>query len=126
MYIKAGDTVVVITGKEKDMFSKDKKGNVTRKAGKVLKVYPKTDRVLVEGINIVKKHTRPTQQNEKGTIVEKEAPIHVSNVAIVDPKTGLPTRVGYKDVNGKKVRYAKKSGEILDHVKIKGKGKKGE
>ena len=119
MYIKAGDTVMVITGKDKDMFSKDKKGNVTRKTGKVLKVFPKTDRVVVEGVNIVKKHTRPTQGNEKGSIVEKEAPIHVSNVAILDPKTGQPTRVGYKEVNGKKVRYAKKSGEILDNVKGK-------
>ena len=117
MYIKAGDTVMVITGKEKDMLSKDKKGNVTRKTGKVLKVFPKTDRVIVQGINIVKKHQRPTQNNEKGSIVEQEAPIHVSNVAIVDPKTGKPTRVGYKDVNGTKVRYAKKSGEILDSVK---------
>ncbi|MDL2292352.1 50S ribosomal protein L24 [Acholeplasma sp. OttesenSCG-928-E16] len=119
MYIKAGDTVVVITGKDKDKFQTDKKGNVTRKTGRVLKVYPKTDRVLVEGINIVKKHERPTQANQKGSVVEKEAPIHVSNVAIVDPKSGLPTRVGYKEVNGLKVRYAKKSGELLDKAKGK-------
>jgi large subunit ribosomal protein L24 len=112
MYIKAGDTVAIIAGR--DQIVTDKKGNKTRKTGRVIKVYPKTDRVLVEGVNIVKKHQRPTQANDKGGIVEKEAPIHVSNVAIVDPKTGKPTRVGYREVDGKKVRYAKKSGESLD------------
>ena len=112
MYIKAGDTVTVIAGR--DQFVTDKKGNKTRKTGRVLRVYPTTDRVLVEGINMVKKHQRPTQANDKGGIMEKEAPIHVSNVAIVDPKTGKPTRVGYKEVDGKKVRYAKKSGESLE------------
>ncbi len=114
MYIKSGDKVVVITGSQDDKFVTDKKGNKTRKTGRVLKVYPKTNKVLVEGINIVKKHERPTQANEKGGITQKEAPIHVSNVAIVDPKTGKPTRVGYRVVDGKKVRYAKKSGESLD------------
>lgn len=114
MYIKAGDTVTVITGKKVDKVITDKKGKTTRKTGRVIKVYPRTDRVLVEGINIVKKHERPSQGNDKGGILEKEAPIHVSNVAIVDPKTGKPTRVGYREVNGKKVRYAKKSGESLD------------
>ena len=112
MYIKAGDTVAVIAGR--DQFVTDKKGKTTRKTGRVLKVYPRTDRVLVEGVNKVKKHQRPTQANDKGGIIEKEAPIHVSNIAIVDPKTGKPTRVGYHEVNGKKVRYAKKSGESLD------------
>ena len=114
MYIKSGDKVTVITGREEDKFVTDKKGNKTRKTGRVLKVFPKTDRVLVEGINVVKKHQRPTQGNDKGGIINKEAPIHVSNVAIVDPKTGKPTRVGYRLVDGKKVRYAKKSGESLD------------
>jgi len=117
MYIKAGDTVAVIAGH--DQFVTDKKGVKTRKTGRVLKVYPKIDKVLVEGVNIVKKHERPKTQNDKGGIVEVEAPIHISNVAIVDPKTGQPTRVGYKvvtDKSGKetKVRYAKKSGESLD------------
>ena len=112
MYIKTGDTVTVIAGR--DQFVTDKKGNKTRKTGRVLKVYTKTDRVLVEGVNIVKKHQRPTQANDKGGIIEKEAPIHVSNVAILDPKTKKPTRVGYREVDGKKVRYAKKSGESLD------------
>jgi large subunit ribosomal protein L24 len=112
MYIKAGDTVAIIAGR--DQFVTDKKGNKTRKTGRVIKVYPRTDRVLVEGVNIVKKHQRPTQQNEKGGILEKEAPIHVSNVALLDPKTNKPTRVGFRFVDGKKVRYAKKSGESLD------------
>jgi large subunit ribosomal protein L24 len=112
MYIKAGDTVAVIAGR--DQFVTDKKGKETRKTGRVIKVFPKTDRVLVEGVNIIKKHQRPTQANEKGGILEVEAPIHASNVALIDPKTGKPTRVGYREVDGKKVRYAKKSGESLD------------
>jgi len=112
MYIKAGDTVALIAGH--DQFVTDKKGKKTRKTGRVLKVYPKTDRVLVEGINMIKKHEAPKNQKDKGGIIDKEAPIHVSNIAIVDPKTGTPTRVGFHEVNGKKVRYAKKSGESLD------------
>jgi len=125
MYIKTGDTVAVIAGR--DQFVTDKKGVKTRKTGRVLKVYPKLDKVLVEGVNMVKKHQRPTNQNDKGGIIEVEAPLHVSNVAIVDPKTGKPTRVGYRiktNKNGEpelgtnnkpiKVRYAKKSGESLD------------
>jgi large subunit ribosomal protein L24 len=112
MYIKAGDTVAVIAGR--DQFVTDKKGNKTRKTGRVLKVYPLTNRVIVEGVNKVKKHQRPTQADDKGGIVEKEAAIHASNVALIDPKTGKPTRVGYREVDGKKVRYAKKSGESLE------------
>ena len=112
MKIKTGDTVVIIAGK--DQFTVDKKGNKLRTTGRVLKVYPKTNRVVVEGVNIVKKHQGPSQQNEKGGIIEREAPIHVSNVALIDPKTKTPTRVGIKVVDGKKVRYAKKSGEVLD------------
>ena len=112
MYIKAGDKVAVIAGR--DQFAVDKKGKKTRKTGRVLKVFPKTDRVIVEGINMTKKHQRPTNANDKGGIIDREAPIHVSNVALIDPKTGVPTRVGYKEVDGKKVRYAKKSGEVLD------------
>ncbi|PKK87194.1 MAG: 50S ribosomal protein L24 [Tenericutes bacterium HGW-Tenericutes-8] len=112
MNIKAGDTVVVIAGKDK--FTVDKKGKKTKTTGKVLKAFPGEDRLLVEGVNKVKKHQRPTQQNEKGQIVEVEAPIHASNVMVLDPKLSVPTRVGYKVVDGKKVRYAKKSGASLD------------
>ncbi|MDI3257785.1 MAG: 50S ribosomal protein L24 [Kyrpidia sp.] len=103
MRIKKGDLVVVISGKDKG------------KKGRVLAAYPKKQRVLVEGINMVKRHTKPNPANPQGGILSKEAPLHVSNVMIVDPKTGEPTRVGMKILNdGKKVRYAKKSGEILD------------
>ena len=103
MHVKTGDTVKVIAGKDKG------------KTGRVLKAYPKEQRVLVEGVNIVKKHTKPSQANPQGGIIQQEAPIHVSNVMPLDPKTGEPTRVGYKVLeNGKKVRIAKKSGEPLD------------
>ena len=103
MHVKKGDKVMVITGKDKG------------KTGVILTAYPKKDRVLVEGVNIVKKHTKPNQENPQGGIVSQEASIHVSNVMVIDPKTGEPTRVGYKIENGKKVRVAKKSGENLDN-----------
>lgn len=103
MHVKKEDTVVVISGKDKG------------KKGRVLRAYPKENRVLVEGVNQVKKHQRPTQMDPQGGIVTQEAPIHVSNVMLEDPKSGEPTRVGYTFLkNGKKVRYAKKSGENID------------
>ncbi|KYG33972.1 50S ribosomal protein L24 [Alkalihalobacillus trypoxylicola] len=102
MHVKKGDTVKVITGKDKG------------KQGVILEAFPKKDRVLVEGINIVKKHAKPSQENPQGGILNQEAPIHVSNVMPVDPKSGEPTRVGYEVKDGKKVRIAKKSGEVLD------------
>ena len=102
MHVKKGDKVVVISGKDKG------------KQGTILAAYPKKNRVLVEGVNIVKKHSKPSQANPQGGIITKEAPIHVSNVMILDPKTGEPTRVGFKVEDGKKVRIAKKSGELLD------------
>ncbi len=110
--IKAGDTVMIITGKDK--FTKTKKGELKPTTGRVLKVYPKEDKVVVEGVNIIKKHQKPTQANDKGGIIEKEGKIHVSNVMIVDPKDNVPTRVGFKFVDGKKVRFAKHSGTVLD------------
>lgn len=102
MHVKKGDKVMVISGKDKG------------KTGVILAAFPKKQRVIVEGVNIVKKHAKPSPANPQGGILEIEAPIHVSNVMPLDPKTGEPTRVGYKFVDGKKVRYAKKSGEILD------------
>ena len=109
MQIKTGDTVVVIAGKNK--FTKDKKGNIIPTTGKVLKVYPATNKVVVEGVNMVKKHQKPTQANQNGGIVEIEAPIDASNVMLLDPKTNKPTRVGIKiDEEGNKIRVAKKSG----------------
>jgi large subunit ribosomal protein L24 len=100
--IKKGDRVVVLTGKDKG------------RSGKVLKVMPAENRVLVEGIKIVQRHTRPSQTNPQGGIVNKEAPIHVSNVALADPKTGEATRVGFRMEGDKKVRFAKKSGEVIN------------
>jgi large subunit ribosomal protein L24 len=102
MHVKKGDKVMVISGKDKG------------KTGVILASFPKKDRVLVEGVNIMKKHTKPSQVNPQGGIISQEAPIHVSNVMPIDPKTGEPTRVGYQVVAGKKVRVAKKSGEVLD------------
>lgn len=102
MHVKKGDKVQVIAGKDKG------------KQGVILVAFPKQDRVIVEGVNIVKKHSKPSQANPQGGIITKEAPIHVSNVMPLDPKAGIPTRVGYKMVDGKKVRIAKKSGEALD------------
>jgi large subunit ribosomal protein L24 len=102
MHVKKGDKVMVISGKDKG------------KTGIILEAYPKQSRVLVEGINIVKKHAKPSQVNPQGGILNQEAPIHVSNVMPIDAKTGKPTRVGYTVENGKKVRVAKKSGEVLD------------
>ncbi|WP_228441327.1 50S ribosomal protein L24 [Novibacillus thermophilus] len=103
LHVKKEDTVMVISGKDKG------------KKGRVLKTYPRENRVLVEGVNMVKKHVRPSQQNPQGGIVEQEAPIHASNVMLIDPKSGEPTRIGYKVLdNGKKVRIARKSGEPID------------
>ncbi|MGY3724133.1 LSU ribosomal protein L24P [Granulicatella balaenopterae] len=102
MHVKTGDKVKVISGKNKG------------KEGVILKSFPKQNRVLVEGVNIVKKHQKPSQANQTGGIVEMEAPIHVSNVMFIDPSTGQPTRVGYKVVDGKKVRVSKRTGEQLD------------
>jgi len=102
MHVKTGDKVMVITGKDKG------------KTGVILASFPKKNRVLVEGVNIVKKHSKPSQMNPQGGIISQEAPIHVSNVMPIDPKSGEPTRVGIKVENGNKVRYAKKSGEGLD------------
>ncbi|HMT10546.1 MAG TPA: 50S ribosomal protein L24 [Ignavibacteria bacterium] len=93
-------------------------GNNKGKEGKILKIYPAKDRVIVEGVNIIKRHTRPNQKNPQGGITQKEAPIHVSNVMLVDPKAGEPTRLGVRVIeeeSGKKkrMRYGVKSGEII-------------
>jgi large subunit ribosomal protein L24 len=102
MHVKKGDKVMVISGKEKG------------KTGTIIAAFPKTDRVLVEGLNLVKKHMKPNQANPQGGIVSQEASVHVSNVMLIDPKSGEPTRVSYKVEDGKKVRVAKKSGEQID------------
>ncbi|WDL98930.1 50S ribosomal protein L24 [Alicyclobacillus sp. ALC3] len=103
LHVKKGDKVVVIAGKDKN------------KSGRVLLVDPKASRVVVEGVNVVKRHTKPNAVSPEGGVIEKEAPIHVSNVALADPQSGKPTRVGMKVLeDGTKVRYAKKSGETID------------
>jgi large subunit ribosomal protein L24 len=101
--IRKDDFVIVLTGKDKG------------KGGKVIKVLTKEDRVLVEGVNMAKRHTKPDVKNPQGGVIPKEASIHVSNVALRDPKTGKPTRVGFKvNDKGVKVRVAKGSGVEID------------
>lgn len=107
MKIHKNDTVIVVSGNSKG------------KTGKVLKVFPKTDRVIVEGVNLRKRHTKPSQRNPQGGIVEKEAPIHSSNVMMLDPKSNKPTRLGKQIIidektgKNKRVRVVKSSGEML-------------
>jgi len=107
MHIRKGDTVMVIAG------------NARGKTGKVLKVYPERERVIVESVNIIKRHTRPNQRNPQGGIVQKEAPVHMSNVMLIDPKTNQVTRVGMKvtvdaTTNKKRrMRVSKATGEMF-------------
>ena len=102
LHIKKGDTVVVITGESKDQ------------RGRVLEIFRKKQRALVEGVNIISKHTKPDAQNPQGGIVKKEAPVHISNLMLIDPSSGEPTRIGRKYNDNKKlVRYSKKSGEEI-------------
>ena len=100
--IKKGDRVVVVSGRDRG------------KQGEVLRVVRKEDRLIVQGVNMIKRHTRPSAGHHGG-IIDKEAPIHISNVAHVDPATNRPTRIGYKFLDdGRKVRFAKRSGEMID------------
>ena len=102
MKVVKNDTVLVVSG------------NYKGKKGKVLKVFPKKYRVIVEGVNFIKRHTKPTQKNQQGGIVEKEAPIHVSNLMVVCPKCDAPTRLGRKVLeDGKKIRICRSCGEML-------------
>jgi large subunit ribosomal protein L24 len=100
--IKKGDKVVVLTGRDRG------------KSGQVLKVLPTENRAVVQGVHVVKRHQRQTAQ-QQGGIITKELPVHVSNLALADPKDGKPTRVGFKILeDGRKVRVAKRSGEVID------------
>jgi large subunit ribosomal protein L24 len=104
--IRSGDTVVVLAGKDRG------------KSGKVRSVSPREDRVVVEGLNLVKRHTKARGPGQPGGIIEKEAALHVSNVAIADPRDGKPTRVGFRfEADGTKVRFAKRSGQVIPDVK---------
>src|SRR5699024_12720066 len=102
MHVKKGDKVSVISGKDRG------------KQGTILEAYPKNDRVLVEGINMINKHAKPSRENPQDGILNQEAANHVSNVITIVPKSVEPTRVGYKDIDGKKVRIATKSGDAFD------------
>ncbi|GER60762.1 50S ribosomal protein L24 [Patiriisocius marinus] len=99
--LKSGDQVVVTAG--------DHKGS----EGKVMRVFAEKNKAIVEGVNMVKKHEKPSAASPQGGITEKEAPIHISNLSIVDPKDGKATRVGYRMEDGKKVRFSKKSNQVL-------------
>ena len=100
--IKKGDTVVVLSGKDKG------------RTGEVIRAMPKDAKVLVSGVNVAVRHRKPSQVNPQGGLERKEAPLHVSKVAIADPKTGKPTRVRFEERDGKKVRVAAKSGELIN------------
>ena len=102
-HVRKGDTVMVVAGKERG------------KRGRVLRVIPEKNRVVVERVNLIKKHQRPTQRIRQGGIIKREGPIHLSNVMLLDPTSGKPTRVGMRALSdGKKARVARKSGEIID------------
>ena len=100
--IRKNDTVQIMAGKDKG------------KTGEVLQVFPKEDRLTVRGMNMVKRHVKPTQQQQQGGIVEKEASLHISNVMPLDPEDGRPTRIGFRIVEGKKVRFSKRTDKVLD------------
>ena len=104
-HIRKNDQVVVLAGKDRG------------KTGRVLKVLHEKDRVLVEKVGMVKRHSKPTAKNRAGGIAEKESSIHISNVMLLDPKSGKGTRVGFQTKDGKKVRVAKKSGEVIEAKK---------
>ncbi|UCE65382.1 MAG: 50S ribosomal protein L24 [Candidatus Zixiibacteriota bacterium] len=103
MKLKKGDTVKVISGNDRG------------KVGKILKVFPETNRIIIEGVNLIKRHTRPTQKNRKGGIIEKEGPVNSSNVIYFDSRSNTVARLGHRILmDGKKVRINKKTGEIIE------------
>lgn len=108
MNFKVGDLVLIITGKNRFFLDKDGKKNI--KIGKILKLFPKKQKAIVEGVNIVHKHQRPAKDEKKGNIIKTEAPIHISNISLVDPATKIRSKVGFRIENNKKIRYLKKTG----------------
>ena len=100
--IKKNDTVLVIAGRDRG------------KRGRVLSVHPEKGRLVVEGVNVIKRHTKPRPPNDPGGVIEKPGPIHISNVSLIDPKDQRPTRVRIEEIDGKRVRVAARSGEKLD------------
>lgn len=101
MKLKKGDNIIVLSGKDKG------------KTGTIAKVLVKTDQVVIDGVNVMKRHEKPSQRNQDGGIVEFSAPIHASNVAYLEDKSDTPTKIGYKIENDQKVRFAKKSGQTI-------------
>jgi len=101
LHVKKGDTVFVNAGEDKG------------KTGRILQVLVKKERAIVEGVNMVSKHTKPNTKSPQGGIIKKESPVHISNLNLLDPKSGKPTRIGRKEVKGVLVRYSKRSGEVI-------------
>jgi len=101
LHVRKGDTVYVNSGEDKG------------KTGRILQVIVKKQRAIVEGVNMVSKHTKPSAKSPQGGIVKQEASVHISNLNLLDPKSGKPTRIGRKEVKGKLVRYSKRSGEVI-------------
>ncbi len=101
LHVRKGDTVYVNAGEDKG------------RTGRILQVLVKKERAIVEGVNMVSKHTKPNAKSPQGGIQKKEASVHISNLNLLDPKSGKPTRIGRKEVKGKLVRYAKRSGEVI-------------
>ena len=110
VHVKTGDTVILLTGKYEDKYT----GKNDRKTGKVVEVSPKENKVIVEGINMITKHVKPTRMGEKGGIVKTEAPVYADKVQLVCPKCGKPTRVGHIVEDGKKLRVCKKCGKSFE------------
>ncbi|WP_349401769.1 LSU ribosomal protein L24p [Candidatus Phytoplasma solani] len=114
MSIKVGETVAILAGK--DRYFMDETGQKKIKTGKVLKIFNQKQRIIVEGVNIKTKHQPPSKDQEKGSIIKQEGSIHISNVALIDPTTQTPTKVGIRFEKGKKIRYAKNSNNQLDGI----------
>ncbi|MBP3761408.1 MAG: 50S ribosomal protein L24 [Ruminococcus sp.] len=110
VHVKTGDTVILRTGKYEDKFDKNK----DRKTGKVVEVSPKEGKVIVEGINVITKHVKPTRMGQQGGIVKTEAPVYACKVQLVCPKCGKPTRIGHTFEDGKKLRVCKKCGKSFE------------
>lgn len=114
VHVKTGDTVVLLTGKDEYKYKDVEDKSKGKKTGKVLEVSPKEGKVIVEGVNIITKHVKPTRMGQVGGIVKTEAPVYASKVQLVCPKCGAPTRVGHVVEDGKKLRVCKKCGKSLN------------
>ena len=114
VHVKTGDTVILLTGKDEYLYNDKDNKSKGRKTGKVVEVSPKEDKVIVEGINMITKHVKPTRMGQSGGIIKTEAPVYASKVQLVCPKCGKPTRVGHVVEDGKKLRVCKKCGKSFE------------